>query len=132
MGLYVHIPFCAAKCRYCGFYSEPVQKHNVRALIDALIGEMARYDLGKTVKTAYIGGGSPTCIGDSNILRLVEQIQKRHNPKEFTIETNPAQADKTLLQNLKSAGINRLSIGAQSLTQKELDFLGPGEQWEMS
>lgn len=124
LSLYIHIPFCQRKCPYCAFYSEPLADHNIGELINALITELDSYNITQKVTTAYIGGGSPTCIGDQNILRLVEQIQNRHSPKEFTIETNPSQTDKTLLQNLKSAGINRLSIGAQSLNQNDLDFLG--------
>lgn len=124
IALYIHIPFCQRKCRYCSFYSVPLGDHNIGELIEALIAELNTYDITQKVTSAYIGGGSPTCIGAQNILRLVEEIQNRCSPEEFTIEANPAQADKAILQNLKSAGINRLSIGAQSLNQKDLDFLG--------
>ena len=124
VSVYVHVPFCRSKCRYCGFYSEPVAGHNVDSLIDALISEMDRYELGRRVKTAYIGGGSPSCLGDETLLRLVGTVADRCDAGEFTVEVNPGQVDENILRRLRESGVNRLSIGAQSFNGGELDFLG--------
>ncbi len=124
VSVYVHVPFCRSKCRYCGFYSEPVAGRNVGSLIDALISEMDRYELGGRVKTAYIGGGSPSCLADETLLRLVGTVAGRFDTDEFTVEVNPGQIDEKILRQLKESGVNRLSIGAQSFNRNELDFLG--------
>ncbi len=124
VSVYVHVPFCRSKCRYCGFFSEPVAGHNVDSLIDALISEMDRYELGGRAKTAYIGGGSPSCLGDETLLRLVGTVVDRCDADEFTVEVNPGQVDERILHQLRKSGVNRLSIGAQSFNRDQLDFLG--------
>jgi oxygen-independent coproporphyrinogen-3 oxidase len=126
-GLYVHVPFCRNKCRYCSFYSEPIAEHDVGAVISAMIAELQRYDLGESIKNIYIGGGSPSSLAQEHLLHLVNQMTLRcPAAEEFTIEVNPGQVDETLLNELRKAGVNRLSIGAQSFIQRELDFLGRG------
>ena len=121
----MHVPFCTAKCRYCGFYSEPIANHDSGRLVSAIIKEMSRYDLGESVKTVYIGGGSPSCLPKEQLLKLVGTILQRcPDTEEFTIEVNPGQVNEEILSQLRQAGVNRLSIGAQSFTQSELDFLG--------
>ncbi len=101
VSVYVHVPFCRSKCRYCGFYSEPVAGHNVGSLVDALISEMDRYELGRRVKTAYIGGGSPSCLGDETLLRLVGEVARRFGAGEFTVEVNPGQVDEKILRTIQ-------------------------------
>jgi len=129
--LYIHIPFCTAKCRYCNFYSEPIAGHDAERFISALIAEMNRYDLGKAIRTVYIGGGSPSCLPREQLLRLVGEITRRYPAvEEFTIEVNPGQVEKKILGQLRRVGVNRLSIGAQSFTQNELKFLGRGHSVE--
>ena len=127
IALYVHIPFCTAKCRYCGFYSEPIANHDSARLVSAVIEEMSRYDLGKTVRTVYIGGGSPSCLPAEQLLRLVGECPAA---EEFTVEVNPGQMEEKILGQLRQFGANRLSIGAQSFTQTELKFLGRGHSVE--
>jgi len=117
----VHIPFCKAKCRYCGFYSEPIANHDSGRLVSAILKEMSRYDLGRAVKTVYIGGGSPSCLPAEQLLQLVRECP---TAEEFTIEVNPGQTNEKIVGQLRRLGVNRLSIGSQSFTQSELDFLG--------
>jgi oxygen-independent coproporphyrinogen-3 oxidase len=126
-GLYVHVPFCRAKCRYCGFYSRPIAEYDAEAVVSAMIAEMERYELGDGIKTIYIGGGSPSALEREHLLRLVGRAKQRcPAAEEFTVEVNPGQVDMELLRELRTAGVNRLSIGAQSFIQRELDFLGRG------
>ena len=123
-GLYVHIPFCRTKCRYCSFYSEPITKHNEIDVIRAMLTQMQKYEIPENIETIYIGGGSPSCIAESNLFELVK-VAKEYcpNAEEFTIEINPGQANEQTLNRLRKAGVNRISIGAQSFIQSELDFL---------
>jgi oxygen-independent coproporphyrinogen-3 oxidase len=130
-GLYVHVPFCRAKCRYCGFYSRPIAEYDAGAVVRAMIAEMERFELGDGIKTIYIGGGSPSALERELLLRLVGRAMQRcPAAEEFTVEVNPGQVDLELLSELRTAGVNRLSIGAQSFTQRELDFLGRGHTVE--
>jgi oxygen-independent coproporphyrinogen-3 oxidase len=126
IALYVHIPFCTAKCRYCGFYSVPIADPDVSSLIKALLKELDSYKLPKNfVYTIYIGGGSPTCIHDEQLFFLISELVTRAGkPIEFTVEVNPAQVTVDILSTLHSLGVNRLSIGVQSFNTKELKFLG--------
>jgi len=124
-GLYVHVPFCRAKCRYCGFYSKPIDQYDAGAVVSAMIAEMERYELGDGIKTIYIGGGSPSALEREHLFRLVGRARQRcPAAEEFTVEVNPGQVDIELLCELHRAGVNRLSIGAQSFIQHQLDFLG--------
>jgi oxygen-independent coproporphyrinogen III oxidase len=123
-GLYVHIPFCASKCAYCNFYSEPVSKHDTGRLMHALHKELKFSDT-STIGTAYIGGGSPSCLDLSQLCGLVEVIlEKCDNITEFTVECNPGQINPDMLEHLHKLGVNRLSIGAQSFNDEELKCLG--------
>jgi oxygen-independent coproporphyrinogen III oxidase len=132
-GLYIHIPFCEQKCRYCGFYSEPVKNYDPARLISAIIAELdqKRGQEPFSPQTVYIGGGSPSCLPEDQLLRLVNYLPaspdgSQGGPKagEFTIEVNPGQVNQRILSQLRSAGVNRLSIGAQSFNDDELKFLG--------
>jgi oxygen-independent coproporphyrinogen-3 oxidase len=126
-GLYIHVPFCRTKCRYCGFYSRPIAEHDAAAVVSAMIAEMDRHELGEGISTIYIGGGSPSCLAPEQLLCLLRHAAQRCPAAvEFTVEVNPGQVDIELLGQLRNAGVNRLSIGAQSFIQEELAFLGRG------
>lgn len=123
-GLYVHIPFCQSKCRYCAFYSEPVSSCDTAVVVSAILQEMSGYDL-SAVDTVYIGGGSPSVLPHSQLFRIVDQVFFYcRRVTEFTVEVNPSQVDSGLLHGLFAQGVNRLSIGAQSFDDTELKFLG--------
>lgn len=126
-GLYVHIPFCESKCRYCGFFSEPVGGFDVPGLIKALLREMdSRSSELSGIRTVYIGGGSPSVLGGGLLSQLAAGIRERcRDTEEFTVEVNPSQVDDgRLVRAIKNSGVNRVSIGGQSFNQNELDFLG--------
>jgi oxygen-independent coproporphyrinogen-3 oxidase len=124
-GLYIHIPFCQQKCPYCAFYSEPIAQHKPESLIDALFMELERYAITELLETIYIGGGSPTCLPGYLLTETVVSLVSQYkDAAEFTIECNPAQANETALMQLRTLGVNRLSIGAQSFDANELRTLG--------
>lgn len=124
-GLYIHIPFCNQKCRYCNFCSVPLSGQPVRQVCDAIIREFESRCDSLQFDTIYIGGGSP-CSINSQIYTLIEQLQKRlfAMPVEWTVEISPENANKVIFKNLYKLGINRVSIGVQSFNQNLLDFLG--------
>jgi oxygen-independent coproporphyrinogen-3 oxidase len=125
-GLYVHVPFCRSKCRYCGFYSVPVAGGETGRLVAGLLRELERYEAAD-FRTAYIGGGSPTALPGAQLTELVRRIRARcPNLDEFTVECNPGQVSADLLATLRRAGVTRLSFGAQSFRARELALLGRG------
>ncbi|HQD42117.1 MAG TPA: radical SAM family heme chaperone HemW [Bacillota bacterium] len=124
--LYVHIPFCIKKCLYCDFVSFPDREDMHRRYVDALLSEMALRG-GKTLRTVYIGGGTPTCLEPGLLCRVLEGVDRcfdTSNCIEKTIEANPGTLSVGILETLKEGGINRLSIGLQSWHPEELKTLG--------
>ncbi len=123
-GLYVHVPFCRSKCRYCGFYSVPAAGRDTGRLVRALLTELDRHE-GAAFRTAYVGGGSPTALPAEQLIGLVRRVRERFGRiEEFTVECNPGQVEPELLEGLREAGVDRLSLGAQSFHAAELERLG--------
>lgn len=125
-GLYVHIPFCIKKCKYCDFNSFCASEKLREDYIGALCREMERYN--KTeVDTVFVGGGTPTCLTIAQLEQVFCGIKENFsiaNGAEITIEANPKTLDTTKLKTLKTCGVNRISIGVQSFDDAELKALG--------
>ncbi|NLW41714.1 MAG: radical SAM family heme chaperone HemW [Tissierellia bacterium] len=130
LGLYVHIPFCERKCNYCDFNSGCYSKITQRKYLDSLLSEIkleSNFYNNYIVDTIFIGGGTPSLLSAEEITQIVESIYENFNisnDTEFTIEANPNSIDLDKLKIYKKLNINRLSIGAQSFINKELDLLG--------
>ena len=130
LGLYLHIPFCRARCSYCDFNTSSHLKHLQEPYFSALATESSRLAAswrGRTVETIYIGGGTPTSVPPKLLLDLLDVVFTHWtvaSDAEVTVEANPGTVDATLLRNLSSAGVNRLSLGAQSFQTDELALLG--------
>lgn len=128
-GIYLHVPFCRVKCGYCDFYSVPYGENVVERYIRALIKEMElmgrRYE-GSSFSTLYIGGGTPSLLSASDLSRILQGL--RHNfaflPTEITLECNPVSSSRGYFTDIKSLGINRLSLGVQALDDGLLELLG--------
>lgn len=126
--LYVHVPFCIRKCKYCSFYSLPYNRDLEKLYIKAILKEIEiMREIPHLLKTIYIGGGTPSCLDIHNLEKLLLNLRKNfkttHNI-EFSIEINPKTVDMQKLDLMRDFGINRLSIGVQSFNDKELLFLG--------
>lgn len=124
-GLYIHIPFCHAKCAYCDFYSRRFDNSYESEFLDALHLE---WELRKSevedIKTIYFGGGTPSILSVSGIERLVKSLPERVGVTEFTVEFNPEDVCEQKLQMWKHIGANRISMGVQSFQDDELRFVG--------
>ncbi|MBC7236751.1 MAG: radical SAM family heme chaperone HemW [Chloroflexi bacterium] len=129
-GLYIHIPFCRSKCFYCDFCSYAGMEELHADYVQALLAEAANESgsWGETLfDTVYIGGGTPTQLALDLLLNLWESLPTRlpiAAEAEVTIEANPGTVGRTTLSVLRSAGVNRLSLGVQSLNEQELRLLG--------
>ncbi len=125
-GLYVHIPFCLKKCKYCDFNSFEFSKEDKKNYLDALFCDMKRYK-GEAVDTVFIGGGTPTALDSGELRVLLSKIRENFSLSEnceFTIEANPKTVDNEKLLVMKEAGVNRVSVGVQSFLDSELLRLG--------
>jgi oxygen-independent coproporphyrinogen-3 oxidase len=131
--LYIHVPFCAQKCAYCAFYSEASSGELVNRYTAALVREMEIVADDLKPKTIFFGGGTPSLLNLrqwETILRAMEKLNLL-GAEEFSVECNPAtvSADKSKL--LRDFGVNRISMGVQSLDEKLLDRLGRIHSREM-
>jgi oxygen-independent coproporphyrinogen-3 oxidase len=124
--LYVHVPFCAQKCAYCAFYSEPSGGALVNRYVAALIREMEMVADDLQPRTIFFGGGTPSLLNLHQwhqILRAMERLNLL-GAEEFTVECNPATVSADKAKLLREFGVNRISMGVQSLDDALLDRLG--------
>ncbi len=126
-GLYVHIPFCVRKCRYCDFFSVP-RLEKIPPFLTALGKEMAmRREVFESFDTLYIGGGTPSVLHPEQLALLFANLLQNfaiRDDAEITLEANAADLSLPLLEEMRSLGINRLNIGVQSFDKDILNFLG--------
>lgn len=128
--LYVHVPFCAQKCRYCDFDSRSFALCDLDAALDSYFEQLyARLDsFGDAgalaqVRTVYIGGGTPSLAGE-RLVKLARRISMWCKPVEFTCEANPESLTAELATALAEAGVTRISLGVQTLDNTELAAIG--------
>ncbi len=125
-GIYVHIPFCIKKCAYCDFVSYENRLGEAEAYVDALLLEMEAYR-GVGADTVYIGGGTPTALPPHLLVRLLDGVRdcfSLADDREITVEANPGTCSAEGFARLAAAGVNRISLGAQSFLSEELTALG--------
>ena len=126
MHLYLHVPYCAAKCPYCDFNSIAGRADEHAAYVEALLTEVRRLPRGPYA-TVFIGGGTPTMLGVRLLERLLSGVRthlRLTDDYEWTCEANPGSSDAERFAVLAEHGVNRLSLGVQSTHQHHLRFLG--------
>ena len=128
--IYIHIPFCMSKCNYCAFFSHACTNPDWHAFTGGVLSEIDYWSnkLGKIdVPTVFFGGGTPSLMPTADFAQIMTQIRTRFNVAndvEITLESNPGTLNTARLDEFIDAGVNRLSIGVQSLNDDELRFLG--------
>lgn len=129
-GLYIHVPFCAVKCPYCDFYSVSYSRKSENLYTDAVIRNLEKYSYlcsDRKIDTIYFGGGTPSLLSAQSIRKILFSTFKLFNVEnsaEITMEANPDTLTAAKLHEFYSLGINRLSVGIQSLDDNELLRLG--------
>ena len=123
-GIYLHIPFCKQACHYCEFHFSTTRKHQTE-MVQAIAKELVlrKGEMPQDVETIYFGGGTPSLLNASELEFLLKTIYnhfKVSNTPEITLEANPDDLSEGVLQSLKAASVNRLSIGAQSFFEEDL------------
>ena len=120
-GIYIHIPFCAVKCIYCDFYSITDRENSIPRFINTIVKEIETCTVDVSnwkLETIFIGGGTPSLLNGRNIESILNALERKYDLaqiKEWTMEANPGEAPLERLKDFHSLGINRLSIGVQSL-----------------
>ncbi len=129
--LYIHIPFCKKRCFYCDFATQACSDDEfMDAYVNALslqIRRASRAGIFRELKTIYLGGGTPTYLGSRRLSSLVYLLSLSINLEqieEFTLEANPDSIDERMVKDLYALGINRVSLGAQSFLDKDLQWYG--------
>ncbi len=130
-GVYVHWPFCAAKCPYCDFNShvrhQGVDQERFAAALVREAEAMARLTPGRTVTSIFLGGGTPSLMDPATVGRVLEAIGRAWTvaaDAEVTMEANPSSVEAGRFRGYRAAGVNRVSLGVQALDDADLRFLG--------
>jgi putative oxygen-independent coproporphyrinogen III oxidase len=130
-GVYVHWPFCAAKCPYCDFNSHVRTSIDEDGWVDGIVSELewvaANQSVRPVVETIFFGGGTPSLMGGASVGRVLQKIAAlwpMGNAVEITLEANPASADAARFADYRAAGVNRISLGVQALNDPDLKRLG--------
>ncbi len=127
IALYIHVPFCRRKCNYCSFISYECREADIPAYVGALKAELIQRARGERVHSIYFGGGTPTLLSIKqidDILATIGSLFIMEEAAEITIEANPGTVNMAYLTAIRELGVNRLSLGVQSLNDAELALLG--------
>jgi oxygen-independent coproporphyrinogen-3 oxidase len=127
MAMYIHIPFCRRRCKYCSFVSFDSRKGDIPTYVNAVKKELELRSCDCHIRTVYFGGGTPSLLSVEQLTEILYAIGKYFtvaDNAEITIEANPGTVDYKYLAAIKAAGINRLSLGIQSFDNAELQMLG--------
>ena len=135
MELYIHIPFCIRKCRYCSFVSYAAKEDDYEAYIRLLLKEAKsrREEMPEPVRTVYIGGGTPSLLSPVLIRELAEGLRNIYGfdkVDEFTVEANPGTVTQAWLETAVKAGVNRVSFGMQAFQEELLILMGRIHRFE--
>ena len=121
--VYIHIPFCKSKCKYCSFVSYVTEdEHDV--YIRSLLREIDFFYRGETLKTLYFGGGTPSLLNIKDVAKIINKFIIIPDFCEITFEMNPDDSDRGYLRKLRDLGVNRISLGAQTFDDGILESIG--------
>ena len=127
LGIYIHIPFCKRKCKYCDFVSFNCDDEKITRYFDALKKEINNSAIPeKEISSIYIGGGTPSFVDSKYIVETINLVKNKFKISrecEITIEVNPGTVNEEKLEDYIKSGINRLSIGLQSTEEHLLKLI---------
>src|SRR5436190_21985757 len=120
-GVYVHIPFCVRRCDYCAFATWTDRDHLQQRYLDALRADIER-SVDRPASTIFVGGGTPTRVDPDRLAEVIASIP-RTSDAEITVECNPDDVSESMLRSFVDAGVNRVSVGVQSMVPHVLQSL---------
>ncbi len=121
-GIYIHIPYCMSKCRYCDFHSQGASRTVPDEYVQAVLRQIAAFSPARP-DTLYFGGGTPSLLSPQQLCQLIDAVDPLSDA-EITLEANPETVDLAKLQGFRAAGANRLSVGIQTASEQSLRRLG--------
>ncbi len=126
LGVYLHIPFCAKRCDFCAFYEKTPRRGELADFISGLECELALVDIGRHVDTVFWGGGTPGLLPARDLETLGRALRERipESPEEWTVEMAPSTVKPEKISVLKDLGVNRISLGVETFSDKQLEILG--------
>ena len=129
IGIYIHVPFCKRKCNYCDFCSEAASEEKIGRYVDALCNEINKFAGERRIDadTVFFGGGTPSVLDTAHFERIMNTVRDSFNivdGAEITVEVNPGTVTEEKARAYKKCGVNRISIGVQSIHENELRALG--------
>ncbi len=127
LGLYIHVPFCRTRCPYCDFVSEAVPGCPPDAYVDALVREITAHGGNDAAGSVFLGGGTPSLLAAGQLERIFKALHRRFGLEataEITIEANPDDLRPEMPEQWRALGVNRVSLGVQSLDDRVLHYLG--------
>lgn len=136
-GIYIHVPYCKQACRYCNFHFT-TQLNSRNDYVNALLREIElrkNYLPAEPIETIYVGGGTPTLLPQGALQKIKHKLEQHYDltqVKEFTVEANPDDITNDLVEELKSIGVNRLSIGIQSFFDEHLQLMNRSHSSEQA
>ena len=130
-GLYIHIPFCLSKCKYCSFYSFFAEERTKDEYLLSLLSHIKAWSEKEKLcfESLYFGGGTPSVFRGERLFKVLSEVRKSFTLSpdyEITVEINPSSASEELFSFLKKGGVNRISMGVQSAVTKERQAVGRG------
>ncbi|MBS0170758.1 MAG: radical SAM family heme chaperone HemW [Nitrospira sp.] len=138
-GLYIHVPFCHQRCHFCAFYLEIHHRRAAAEFVDSLLTELRRYAADspfdpRPLGSVYFGGGTPTTLDADQLMRVLSEANDAFGlapDAEVTVEAHPESVTADSLDRLRNGGVTRISFGAESMDQAELDQVGrPGSPFD--
>ena len=127
IALYINVPFCQSRCNYCSFVSFADREADIPAYVNALEAELTQQAKGENLSSIFLGGGTPSLLSSDQLSQILTTTQKLFNtnkPVEITLEANPGTVDEPYLAAVRQLGVNRLSLGVQSMDNETLMLLG--------
>ncbi|MDR3274022.1 MAG: radical SAM family heme chaperone HemW [Puniceicoccales bacterium] len=124
LGIYVHVPFCAHKCAFCGFFQQPPRRQTLDMYVETLAGDMRLQQIDRQVNTIYFGGGTPSILPTEHIYKIGETLPINSSLQEWSVECSPTGVTAEKMKAFRDIGVTRLTLGIQSFDQKILQTIG--------
>ncbi|MDR0595096.1 MAG: radical SAM family heme chaperone HemW [Puniceicoccales bacterium] len=124
LGIYIHVPFCAHKCAFCGFFKQPPRRQDLDVYVETLIKEIKSQYIDRKVDTIYFGGGTPSILSCEHIRRIGENLPTNSSLSEWSVECSPTSVTSETMGAFRDIGVTRVTIGVQSFDKNTLKTIG--------
>lgn len=124
LGIYIHVPFCAHRCSFCGFFQQPPRKRDLDTYAETLIRDMQLQQIGCRADTIYFGGGTPSLLAEEHIFKIGEHLSANFPLREWSVECSPTSVTAEKMEAFRRIGATRMTLGVQSFDEKTLGIIG--------